>query len=123
MTQPDSEMVSRVARLAIEYWRLLRAYDRVINASGPASSRDAAPARYAAGKLEAILAEADIRLATFEGLAFDPGLPVSAVNATEFDSEEGLFVASTVEPAVICAGAVLSMGRVVLEQRDMREDV
>ena len=106
-----------VGRLAIEYWRLLRAFERSCGVGQGASNREAAQARYAASKLSSILGEIDMRLVIFDGERFEAGLPVSAINADEFEGEDDLVIAATIEPAVIVRGDVKIMGRVLLEQR------
>ncbi len=115
MTEAPTEAV--VGRLAIEYWRLLKAFEKSSGAGPGASSREAAQARYAASKLASILSEIDMRLVAFDGERFEPGLPVSAINADEFESEDDLVIAATIEPAVILRDNVKITGRVLLEKR------
>jgi len=117
MTEAPSEVV--IGRLAIEYWRLLKAFEKSCGAGRGASNQEAAQARYAASKLASILSDIDMRLVTFDGERFEPGLPVSAINADEFESDNDLVIAATIEPAVIVRGNVKITGRVLLEQRSV----
>ena len=106
-----------ITRLAIEYWRLLRAFEKSCGVGQGASGREAAQVRYAASKLSSIIGEIDMRLVAFDGERFEPGLPVSAINADEFEGEDDLLIAATIEPAVVVRGHVKFMGRVLLERR------
>ena len=104
-----------LARIAVEYWRLLRAYDRLRESNvGQDTPRLAAQSRYAAERLESIMGQVGLRLVLFDGQAFQAGLPVEALNADEFDGEEGLIVEFTTEPTILFEGRVISPGKVTL---------
>ena len=119
MTVPSADTSSSLVRLAVEYWRLLRAYDRLrASVENEASARFAAQSRFATGRLEALLTEAGLRLAIFDGQPFHPGLPVRALNADDFTEDEGLIVAFTNEPTILAEeGRVVVLGTVTLDRR------
>lgn len=118
MNQPSPYTSSSLVALAVEYWRLLRAYDRLRGTvEGDAGARFAAQSRFALGRLEALLAEAGLRLAIFDGQPFHPGLPVRALNAEDFADEDGLVVAFTNEPTILADGRVVVLGTVTLDRR------
>jgi hypothetical protein len=107
------------ARLAVEYWKLLRAFERALERVPEEHKiRIAAQAKFSAGRLESIMREAGLNLATFDGQTFEPNLPVAAINGSDFDDEVGLVIETTVEPAVIEGMQVLAMGKVILTKRN-----
>lgn len=119
MTIPIEETSTSLVRLAVEYWRLLRAYDRLrATVSGESEARSAAQSRFAFNQLKALLDEAGLRLVVFDGQPFHPGLPVRAINAEDFSDEEGeLIVALTNEPTILAEGRVVLLGAVTLDRR------
>lgn len=124
MTEPNHEQdfIVIFSRLAIEYWRLLRAYDRLRGSiESDATARLAAQSRYAAGRLENALGQAGLRLVLFDGQPFHPGLPVRALNAEDFDGEHDLVVSFTTEPTILAEGRVVTLGSVTLERRQQGE--
>jgi hypothetical protein len=110
---------STLAELAVEYWKLLRAVDRALDAM-PESVRGriASQARYASARLDALLMQHNMSLQAFDGLDFEVNLPASAVNGEEFQGGEASIVERTLEPAVISDMRVLLMGKVLLGRKD-----
>lgn len=114
----DSTSTAHLARLAVEFWRLLRAYDRLsANVEGDAGARSSAQSRYAANRLHCVLGEAGLRLVVFDGQPYQPGLPVRPLNAEDFAEDDGLFVAMTNEPTIVAGGRVVVLGSVTLDRR------
>jgi hypothetical protein len=73
-----------------------------------------AQARYATGKLDAILTSAGMRLVAFDGLPFEINMPAIAVNADEYVDSENLIVERTLEPAIVLDMKVIITGKVYL---------
>ena len=65
-------------------------------------------------RLESILAASSMRILDFDGMAFDTGMPVVAINGDEFSEEEAAVIETTLEPSVIQNMAVLVTGKVFL---------
>ncbi len=102
-------------KLAVEFWKLIRAYERSLPLLPPDhQNRAQAQLRFSTNQLKSLLDEAKITLVTFEGKTFEPNLPVSAVNVDDFENSDNLIVAQSIEPAIVHDGKVLLMGRVVL---------
>jgi hypothetical protein len=115
MTTPETAL----ARLAVEYWKLLRTVERAIEvAPVSAKERIASQARYAASQLDAILGEQNMSLQAFDGMAFEVNLPASAINGDEFQDAATSVVERTLEPAVICNMRVLLSGKVLLAGKE-----
>ena len=101
MTDSDETM----ARLAVEYWKLLRVLERALD-SVPEERRErfASQGRYAADRLDDLLRDA-MSVESFDGMDFEINLPASAVNGDEFPNRTDVVVARTSNPpsSRICA--------------------
>lgn len=109
-----------LAHLAVEYWKLLRAFERTIDRLPPEHvAKTAAQLRFSAGRLALLLKEGGLNLVTFDNEKFEPNIPATALNAEDFSEGELLAVESTVEPAVVENMTVLILGKVVLKKSDV----
>jgi len=73
-----------LAALAVQYWKLCAAFERELGfASEERAVAGEAQLRFARRRLEAILGEAGLKLAVWDGAAFTPDLPASPVNAED----------------------------------------
>jgi hypothetical protein len=103
------------ARLAVELWKILRAFDSALTYIPPdRQPRLAAQLRFTRGRLDSLLAEAGLTLRSFEGQAYSPSLPATAVNADEVDGAAALLVTQTIEPSIVADGQVLLTGKVII---------
>jgi hypothetical protein len=117
MADERKELNIVLARLAVEYWKLLRSFERAIDlTSQDARVRLSAQARYAAGRLEALLSDAKMKIVSFDGMSFEVNLPAVAINGEDVSGLENVFVERTIEPAVIFDMNVILMGKVFLVQ-------
>jgi hypothetical protein len=115
MTDSDETM----ARLAVEYWKLLRVFERALD-SVPEERRErfASQGRYAADRLDDLLRERKMSVQSFDGMDFEINLPASAVNGDEFPNRTDVVVARTIEPAVIADMRPVLMGKVYLASKE-----
>ena len=105
--------------LAVDYWKLLRAYERLVaDETGAKAARLSAQARYADGRLTSHLDDAGMMLMTFDGQDITPEIPVIAVNADDLASARQAIVSQTLEPAIVAGPRVLAMGRVIACEGD-----
>ncbi len=103
-----------VADLAVEYWKLHRAFERAISHLDESRAhRAAAQARFAAGKLEAVLSGIGLRIVVFDSQIIGPTIPVQAINSDELGAIIDPIVVETIDPAVLAGDRVVRMGRVV----------
>jgi hypothetical protein len=111
------EPKSVLAHFAVEYWKLLRGFQRSIEfAPADAKPRLAAQARYAEGRLEALLKSAELNLVTFDGCPFEVNLPAVAVNGEDVAGTGDSVVELTIEPAIVDGTIVVLTGKVLLKQ-------
>lgn len=103
-----------IADLAVEFWKMLRNYDRVVDAA-PENQKAGliAQAKFGNRRLTTILERNGMHLETFDGTAFTSNLPVAAVNADDFVDGTPV-VEQTLEPAVVVGTTVVRTGRVFL---------
>jgi hypothetical protein len=117
MIMTDGE--DTMARLAVEYWKLLRVLERALE-SVPDERRErfASQGRYAADRLDELLRERKMSVQSFDGMDFEINLPASAVNGDEFPNRTDVVVARTIEPAVIADMRPILMGKVYLASKE-----
>ena len=108
-----------LAHLAVEYWKLLKAFERTIGRLPHEHvAKTTAQLRFSAGKLDALLKEADLNLVTFDGQRFEPNIPATALNVDDFTDGDILTIETTIEPAVVENMNVLLLGKVVLKKSE-----
>jgi hypothetical protein len=107
-----------IARLAVEYWRLLRLIERAVSAA-PEHLRERleAQAGHAIFRFETILKEQKMSIQEFDGMDFEVNLPASPINATDFPGDTRLVVERTIEPAIVCDMRVVLTGKVLLARK------
>jgi hypothetical protein len=106
-----------LAKLAAEYWKLHRSFERMAELVPPdARSRYLAQARFAAGRLDSLLQEVQMRVVSFDAQPFEVNLPAIAVNADDVAGLDQLIVERTIEPAVLRDMDVVLTGKVLLIQ-------
>jgi hypothetical protein len=111
--QMEAEAASR---LVVEYWKLLRSYERTAGELSEAkASKVQAQIRYSSQRLDQVLTDWGIRLVCFDGELFSPQLPLSAVNAEDLEGCEQAIVERTLEPTLLHDGTVLHRGKVLLK--------
>jgi len=69
-------------------------------------------------KFMAILSENGLKISNLEGNEYSPNLPLTVVNADEFDDNEGLIVSQMIEPTIVDDGGVVSMGKAILAKKE-----
>lgn len=105
------------AKLAIELWKLLTAFERAAtNLPAEKVAKTAAQIRFSRSRLTVLLQEAGLSLLTFDGESFSVNLPASPINGEDLELIDGVKVASTIEPAIISDGKVILVGKVFLKE-------
>jgi hypothetical protein len=115
MTESDET----VAKLAVEYWKLLRVLERALdNVPDDRRERYASQGRYAADQLNELLKDRKMSVQSFDGMDFEINLPASPVNGDEFARDVHVVVVRTIEPAVIADMRPVLMGKVYLASKE-----
>jgi hypothetical protein len=118
LEEPMSNSDATIAQLAVEYWKLLRTVERAVESlPDGAKERFASQARYASGRLDALLLDANMSVQSFDGMDFEVNLPASPVNGEDFIDCGAAIVERTIEPAVILNMRPVVMGKVYLTKK------
>ena len=103
--------------LATEWWKSSRRLLRLATEAAPGRlERERASLAYAGRQVAEALQRHGLRLHEFDGQPYSPNLPAEPVNPEDFDCEEGLLVADTIEPTVLHEGRIIRRGKVVLRR-------
>lgn len=103
--------------LAVEGWRFTRTYLRLISKLDAGDqNRFASHYRYFQKQLEDRLGDAGLRLVNIEGLPFDPGMAATAINISDFLSEDRLIVDQMLEPIIMSETGIVKMGTILLRR-------
>jgi len=115
LTDQIDEKTVDLAELASEFWKLLRNYDRVVDAA-PENLKGGliAQAKYGNRRLALILERHGMHIETFDGAPYSANLPVTAVNAEDVVGERDSVIEQTLEPAIIIGTTAIRTGRVFL---------
>ena len=109
-----AELEHTLAALAIDYWKLQRAFERlVLEVASERKPRLLAQARFTAGRLATHLEAAGMEVACFDGQEITPSVPVTAINAEEYPNAGRLVIADTLEPTIVVGSRVLAVCRVI----------
>ena len=65
-------------------------------------------------KVTKALDDAGIRVVTLDGQLYDPGMAVTPLNIEDFEADDILYVAQTMEPIIMQDNAVIKTGSVIL---------
>ena len=65
-------------------------------------------------KVTKALDDAGIKVVTLDGQLYDPGIAVTPLNIEDFEAEDILYVAQTMEPIIMQDNAVIKTGTVIL---------
>lgn len=114
----DSSDVDGVARLCVEYWKLMQASLRAVDQLPEKDGRRlVAQVKFSDLQLKTISGRLGLDLVSFDGEAFLVGMPASADNGEDFGVDDELVVAKTIEPAVVRDMKVVHKGRVLVARR------
>lgn len=65
-------------------------------------------------KVTKALDDAGLRIVDVDGQLYDPGMAVTPLNIEDFEADDILFVAQTMEPIIMQDNAVIKTGTVIL---------
>jgi hypothetical protein len=103
--------------LAVGSWRFSRLFLRVVDKlDASEAKRYGSQSRYFAKTIEDSLSANELKLVNVEGLPFDPGMPVTALNAADFGVDDELVVDQMIEPIVMGAEGLKRVGTVMLRR-------
>ena len=111
-------MKTTLASLAIESWRLSKAFERLLIKSDPIEQRKyKSKLSWFNKKLNETLEEANLRFINLENQRYDTGAAVTAINLDDFQPDDELEIDQMIEPIVMSNESVFRAGTVVLRKR------
>jgi hypothetical protein len=114
-TSEESLERKALINISVEGWRFARVFGRLLSKLDAGEApRYANQARYFLKKIDDGLAEAGLRILSFEGQNFDPGMAVSALNIGDFGPHDVLVIDQMVEPVVMGPEVLVRGGTVIL---------
>ena len=113
---PKSDIKIALSKLAIEYWRVIRSYERNLPSMENCMSA-AGVIRNSEKKFSAILSENGLRFMNFEGHDYTPNLPLTVINGDEFAGNEDLIITQMIEPTIVDDDGIINMGKAILSRK------
>lgn len=116
---PETAELARASmlRLAVEGWRLAKFIERAgRNLETEQQRRIGSRLDYFVKEVQDELAKHGLRIIDFTGSEFNPQLPVTALNADEFDASVRLVITQQLEPVVVGEAGVVRTGTVLVER-------
>lgn len=103
--------------VSIESWRFARVYSRaVLKLDATEQTKYTSQLRYFLKQIEDNLKLVNVTLVNLEGHPFDPGLPISAINVSDFTDGGHLIIDQMLEPVVMGPTGLIKMGKVLLKK-------
>jgi hypothetical protein len=115
LNSTETAATGALLRLTVESWRFSRLFGRLLQRIDVSEQqRYNNQFTYYLKSLEETLASAGLRLVNLEGQPYDPGMPVSAVNAGDFGADDALIVEQMLEPVIMASEGLAKSGVVIL---------
>ena len=115
----ETELTNAIISMVIEAWRFKGNYERLLTGLKPAEQkRYLNQFNWYFKKAAEGLESAGLRVAEFPvGMAFDPGLKISAVNLEDFQPGDPLVIKQILEPTILASDDRIDhVGSVILEK-------
>ena len=113
----NEQMEQALIGIAVESWRFLRLFAKVVNKLDAGESRRYGnQIRYFQKKVEEYLDSSGLKLVNVEGQPYDAGMAASALNLEDFGTEDVLLVDQMLEPIIIGPSGLRKQGTVMLRK-------
>lgn len=117
-TNHEKSLQKSLFDIASESWRLKKAFERVLNLLDvKEKQKNLSKLNWFEKKLKESLHESGYKFSNFEGEPYSTGIPATAINIDDFDSDEGLYVKQTIEPTILDEnGRILKTGSIIVDK-------
>lgn len=119
--QSNTEVIEHgvLLRVATDSWRFSRSFLGLVRNLDPKDqNRHLASMRFFQRQLTDALRELGYEFADIEGQQFDPGLPITVLNLSEFQADDLLMIDQVLEPVILKNGAVVKTGTALARRID-----
>ena len=115
MDKDNSNLQNSLLTIASELFRFQRVFEKAVSKL-EIDERGKYMSQFSwfSKKVSKALDEADLKLINLEGQPYDPGMAVTPLNIDEFEIEDRLYVAQTIEPIIMQQDKVIKTGIVIL---------
>ena len=105
-------------RIILESWRLKKSFERaIVFLDYKEQKKNLSKIKWFDNVLQEVMENSKLKLVNFEGEPFTSGIPATAVNIEDFDSEDELYVKQTIEPTILDENAaIVHSGSILVEK-------
>ena len=115
----NSEQLLAIAELIVEDYRFRRSYLLVLDKVFAEEKKKYESAyTFHSNKIAELTKKLELNIKTYDGWDYDEGLPITPLNADEFDTVSNLSVQQTIEPTILTSeGNIVRQGTVILASK------
>jgi hypothetical protein len=119
LSDPTGESNTTIVGLVLEAYRLSSLVNTVLRHLDVTEAKKyVSRLAFSSQNIHAILEGSGLKIVPLEGVAFDEGLAVSAVNLSDFDSDDELVIERVLEPLIMGPLGIMHTGIVSLKRRE-----
>lgn len=115
MDHSYSKLQNSIIAVASELFRFQRVFEKAVSKLD-VEDREKYVSQFSwfSKKVSKALDEAGLRLLSLDGQLYDPGMAATPLNIDDFEAEDNLYVAQTIEPIIMQQNVVIKTGTVIL---------
>ena len=115
MDHSYSKLQNSIIAVASELFRFQRVFEKAVSKLD-VEDREKYMSQFSwfSKKVSKALDEAGLRLLSLDGQLYDPGMAATPLNIDDFEAEDNLYVAQTIEPIIMQQNVVIKTGTVIL---------
>lgn len=123
-TLKQNEQIKAIAELIVEDFRFRRSYLLILDKLFVEEKKRYESAyEFHSNKIMELTKYLGLNIKTYDGWDYNEGLPITPLNADEFNSIENLYVYQTLEPTILAnEGDIVKQGTVVLAIKKQDKD-
>lgn len=115
MNNEDNKLRESIIDIACEHHRFQRVFLKAISKLDmDEQSKYSSQFAWFSKRVMKALDAAGLRIVDLDGQLYDPGMAVTPLNIEDFEADDILYVAQTMEPIIMQENAVIKTGTVIL---------
>ncbi len=115
MSEANNNLMDSLISIGSELYRFKRVFAKAISKLDvDEQNKYSSQFAWFSKKVTKALDDSGIRMVDLDGQLYDPGMAVTPLNIEEFETEDVLYVAQTMEPIIMQNDAVVKTGTVLL---------
>ena len=120
----ESNNISDIAELLVEEFRFIKSYISAVNKLYPEERQKYQSAyEYHINMLNNFSEKMKMKIVKLDGLPYDDGLSIKALNIEDFDKDDTLIIEQVIEPLIISSenGSIIKSGSVILKKEETKD--